>query len=200
MAEDKNGLQLSNQTNSGYKFVTTFFDGPNVGKFAAFAELTNDRMRELGRIYGKNFPGIADFQIITLGIYDDVRDAAHVGQRFYGKGTVDRNNNLQNLFDNRKGVISIPPLEWKHEPDLERMEAAKKRSEGTAINRAGKLDIQDAIGKFYSEHRSEYKISANDAPDIRKVMAEFLEALDRPTSNTDLLMAAEEAFLPYYRK
>lgn len=198
MAIDRNGLHLSNQTNSGYKFVTTFFDGPYVGKFAAFAELTNDRMRELNRDFGATYPGLNDSHICILGMYDDVRDAAHVAQTFQGEGTVDRNANLQNLFDGRNETLATSPM-WDHTPDLERMEAAKKRTEGNASNRAGKLDIQSALAKFHGEHITEYNITAKHAPAIRKVMAEYIEALDQAPTNADLLAAAEEAF-QLYRK
>jgi len=197
MAIDRNGLHLSNQTNSGYKYVTTFFDGPYVGKFVAFADLTNDRMRELNRDFGDRYPGLNDSHVVILGMYDDVRDAAHVAQTFQGEGTTDRNSNLLNLFDGRRETLSTPPEEWKHDPDQERMEAAKKRSEGNASNRAGKLTIQSALAKFHSNHALEYKISGKQAPVIRKAMAEYIEALEQPPTNADLLAAAEEAFRPY---
>lgn len=196
MASDRNGLHLSNKTNSGYEFVTTFFDGPYVGKFAAFADLTNDKMRELNRDFGALYPGLNDSHICILGMYDDVRDAAYVAQSFQGEGTIDRNSNLQNLFDGRSEAIVTPP-KWEFEPDQERMAAAKKKTEGNASNRAGKLTIQDALAKFNNEHGAEYNITGKHAPAIRKVMADYVEALGQAPTNAELLVAAEEAFRPY---
>lgn len=115
MATDANGLILSNTSDSGYRHVTTLFDGPLVGKFIAFADVPaelQDDCQAHKLIHGRDVFGFKN--VIVLGIFDDVRDAAFVGQTFFGKSATNRNANLVSLFAGDKDVIPTQIPVWQH--------------------------------------------------------------------------------------
>lgn len=117
ISTDKNGLVLSNISSSGYKFVTQLFDGPMVGKWLAFADVPEE-LRAESREYKKTngvYGTLGFDNVIILGVYDDVRDAAFIGQSFYGNNADDRNMNLEALFAGDTSVVPTQCPDWEHE-------------------------------------------------------------------------------------
>ena len=196
---DKNGLELSGHSDSGYKFVTTFLAGPLAGKFIAFADVKAGDLQELNQQYAGNIKGFFGFKnVVGLGVFDSVLDAAYVGQQFYGTCSDDRDDNLAELFAGNDSVVAEPDQQWDHEPDFDSMERGTKRAKYRAANpRAKKLSIQEAIVKFNKEHVGEYNVSIKEAPAIRKAMDIALRQVIGRVSNMDLLEAAEAAFAPF---
>ena len=195
---DKNGLQLSSNSDSGYKFVTTFFEGPLQGKFIAFADVTGDERQYKNSQLKTRVPGFFGFKnVMALGVYDDVRDAAFVGQNFYGEDSSTRNDNLDMIFEGSESVIPTPRVDWKHDPNYDQIEGARKRALKRNTNRVGKLDVQGAIAKFFKDSGADYNVGVKDAPAIREAMNDYLDTLGRSPKNNDLMKAAELAFEEY---
>jgi len=193
MATDKNGLQLSNQSDSGYKFVTTLFDGPLAGKFIAFADVLGDQRQYRNNEHGKRVDGFFGFKnVLALGVYDDVRDAAYVGQHFYGEDSASRNANIDALFEGNESVIPRPTGKpWQHDPDYSSIEKAKTRAKKRV-----KIDIQQGLHSFHKAHGADYSVKATDAKAIRAAMKAHIDSIEKP-KNSDVLEAARLAFEPY---
>ena len=195
---DKNGLLFSNHSDSGYRFVTTFFDGPLVGKFIAFADVNGDRLQRMNLIHANRVTGFFGFKnVVALGIYSDVRDAAHVGQQFYGSGADERDSNLEALFAGNESVIVKPPSGWLHDPDYNQLESAKNRSIKRAASRA-KINVQKTMYDFNKAHGAEYNVYPSDAAAIRDAMKSYLASLAKP-KQIDAVEAARLAFEPYLK-
>lgn len=194
MVTDKNGLILSNQSDSGYKFVTTLFEGPLAGKFIAFADVVGDERQHKNMQHGKRVEGFFGFKnVLALDVYDDVRDAAYVGQTFYGEDNAARNANVDALFEGNERVIPtlIGKKEWQHDPDYANMEKAKTRAAGRKT-----LDVQQAIHDFNKSNGADYTVKAADAKDIRTAMTDYLKTIKKP-KNSDMMEAARLAFEPF---
>jgi len=193
MATDKNGLTLSNQSDSGYKFVTTLFDGPLAGKFIAFADVVGDERQHRNNQHGKRVEGFFGFKnVLALGVFDDVRDAAYVGQMFYGEDNAARNANVDALFEGNESVVPHSPKKaWKHDPDYATMEKAKTRAAGRVT-----LDVQAALAAFHKTNAADYSVKATDAKGIRKAMNDHLKTIKKP-KNSDVMEAARLAFAPF---
>lgn len=193
MAEDKNGLTLSNQSDSGYKFVTTLFEGPLAGKFIAFADVVGDERQHKNMQHGKRIQGFFGFKnVLALEVFDDVRDAAYVAQTFYGEDNATRNTNVDALFEGNERVIPTPPRkDWQHDPDYLTMEKAKTRAAGRKT-----LDVQQALHNFNKSNGADYTVKAADAKDIRTAMVEYLKTIKKP-KNDDMMEAARLAFEPF---
>jgi len=192
MKTDKNGLILSNQSDSGYKFVTTFFKGPLAGRYVAFADVTGNERQHQNSLHGKRVDGFLGYKnVVALGVYDDVRDAAYVGQQFYGGDSGTRNANLDALFEGNESVVPICTQKWEHDPDLTQMEKAKVRAAGR-VN----IDVQQALSNFYKENGSAYKVSGKNAQAIRDSMNAYLGPIEK-IKNSDMMEAARLAFEPF---
>ena len=192
MKTDKNGLVLSNQSDSGYKFVTTLFKGPLAGKYIAFADVTGNERQYQNSLHGKRVDGFFGYKnVVALGAYDDVRDAAYVGQHFYGDSSSTRNANLDALFEGDESVIPVCQQKWNHDPDFVQMEKAKVRAAGR-VN----IDVQQALSNFYKENSSTYKVSAKNAQAIRDSMNAYLGTIEK-IKNSDMMEAARLAFEPF---
>lgn len=194
---DKNGLLLSNNSDSGYMYVTTLFDGPLEGKFIAFAKVP-EYLRDARSQFGASFDGSsAAFgynDTLTLGIFDDVRDAAFIGQHFNGNSVEDKNDNLERLFAGLYGKLPKTP-NWSHDPNYQQMESARQRSIKRAASRA-KIDIQKTLSAFHQEHGAEYNVKPTDAKAIRAFMNAYLGTIEKP-KQADAIEAARLAFEPY---
>lgn len=193
MATDGNGLILSNQSDSGYKFVTTLFEGPLAGKFIAFADVLGDQRQYLNSQHGKRVDGFFGYKnVVALSVHDDVRDAAYVGQTFYGEDSASRNANIDALFEGNESVIAKPIGKvWQHEADYASMDKAKAR----AVKRV-KIDIQQGLFDFHTANAADYTVKAKDAKDIRAAMKAHLDTIEKP-KNDDVKEAARIAFEPY---
>ncbi len=192
-SHDKNGLEFSAQSDSGYKFVTTLFDGPLAGKFIAFADVLGDERQYKNNEHGKRVDGFFGYKnVLALGVYDDVRDAAYVGQSFYGEDSASRNANVDALFEGNERVIPTPPTkEWQHDPDYVSMEKAKVRA-----RKRVKIDIQQGLHNFHKANLGDYSVKATDAKVIRAAMKAHIDAIEKP-KNSDVEEAARLAFEPY---
>lgn len=191
---DKNGLILSSQSDSGYKFVTTLFDGPLVGKFIAFADVVGDERQyqnsQRGRGRVKGFFGHKN--VLALGVFDDVRDAAFIGQAFYGEDNAHRNNNVDMLLEGNEAVLpKLPRKKWEHEADKDSMDRGKKRHGNRAT-----IVVQEALAEFYKNNKDDYTVTAEDAVAIRSTMNEYLDAIKKP-KNSDIRDAAKIGFEPF---
>lgn len=195
MATDKNGLILSNQSDSGYKFVTTLFDGPLAGKFIAFADVVGDDRQHRNNQHGKRVAGFFGFKnVLALSVHDDVRDAAYVGQHFYGEDNASRNANVDTLFEGNESVVPTPIGKvWQHDPDYATMDKAKTRATGRVT-----LTVQDALAAFHKANRANCNAKASDAEDIRNTMTAYLKGFKKP-KNSDVMEAAKLAFEPYMK-
>ena len=204
VGKDQNGLEFSSQSGSGYKFVTTLLNGPLKGKFIAFADVHGDELQELNKEHGTRVPGFFGHKnVVALGVYDDVRDAAYVGQKFYGGSPEARDHNLRELFSGNESVVPKAPGHWKYEPDWDQINAAKEKMMGAAKSRAATreknkvtLDVQKALGLYYQQHKDEYNVPTQDAGKIRNAMNAIMARIKRPT-NQDFMDAAQAAFAPY---
>jgi hypothetical protein len=137
VSTDANGLILSNNSSSGYKFVTRLFSGPMVGKWLAFADVPEE-LRAESREYKKTngISGTLGFEnVIILGVYDDVRDAAFIGQSFYGNNADDRNTNLEALFAGDTSVVPTQCPNWNHEACAASIARATARATAKAMKR-----------------------------------------------------------------
>lgn len=191
-SHDKNGLELSSKSSSGYRFVTTFFEGTLAGKFIAFADVKEEGLQAQNLEHEKRITGFFGFKnVVALGIFDDVRAAAFVGQNFYGSNADNRDMNLEALFNGDDSVVPVPPAAWDHEPDHDRMAGAKKR-----VARRANVDVQEALAAFYKEHGTGYNVKSTDAKDIRATMNAYLGTLDMP-KQSDAAEAARIAFEPF---
>jgi len=193
MATDKNGLILSSQSDSGYKFVTTLFDGPLAGKFIAFADIVGDERQHRNSQSEKRVHGFFGYKnVMALGVYDDVRDAAYVGQAFYGEDNASRNANVDALLEGNELVVPVPPRkDWKHDPDHDSMKKAKSRA-----SKRTTLDVQSAVASFHKANGADYNVKASDAKEIRAAMTAYLKTIKKP-NNADMMEAARLAFEPF---
>jgi len=84
IGRDANGLELSNVSGSGYKYVS-MVDTPQLkGKYIAFAKIDNEDLQQMNIESGSNkrIPGYFGHKnTVGLAIFDDIRDAAYVGQK-----------------------------------------------------------------------------------------------------------------------
>ena len=192
---DKNGLMLSNSSDSGYRFVTTLFEGPLAGKFIAFADVKTDELQRFNMDRGNQITGFFGFKnVVALGVFDDVRAAAYVGQEFYGNDADHRDSNLYDLFSGDESVIPVPPKEWMHDPDFDSMARAKKR-----VQKRAKVDVQQALHAFHKDHGADYNVKTNDRKVINNIRANvtaYLGTLDKP-KQSDANEAVRLAFEPY---
>ena len=125
-------------------------------------------------------------------MYDDVRDAAYVGQTFYGEDNATRNLNVDALFEGNESVVPrVPTKEWQHEPDYTSIEKAKTRASGRVT-----LDVQRALANFHKANAADYNVKASDAKAIRKAMTDYLKTIKKP-KNSDVMESARIAFDPY---
>ena len=203
---DKNGLEFSNVSGSGYKHASVV-DTPDLkGKFIAYAKVGGEDMQELNiqSDSNKRIPGFFGHKdTVGLAIFDDIRDAAYVGQTFNSKSTQERDANLLELFSGNESVIPKPPGKWEHEPDWDRVAAAAdkmtdagaKRKATLAKNKVT-LNPQLALAKFFKERGAEYNVGKNDAGTIRGAIEATIAAIKKPT-DSDFMDAAEQAFEPY---
>lgn len=140
MATDSNGLILSKTSDSGYRHVTTLFNGPLVGKFIAFADVPvnlQDDCQAYKIQHGRDVFGFKN--VIVLGIFDDVRDAAFVGQTFFGKSAINRDANLTALFAGDTSVIPTQIPTWQNAPCAVSIAAgAQRHVSRTTTAKAGK--------------------------------------------------------------
>lgn len=137
MTTDANGLELSNISNSGYRHVTVLFDDPEFsGMFIAFADVPVDLQADCREYKAKNGDSAFGYQnVVTLGVFADVRDAAYVGQTFYGLSVDDRNANLVELFSGNRSVIPANIPTWNHPANAATMAAAVKRKATRTVSR-----------------------------------------------------------------
>ena len=207
VGKDMNGLEFSSQSGSGYKFVTTLLNGPLKGKFIAYAKVSDPDMQEMNIETGSNkrIPGFFGHKdTVGLAVFDDVRDAAYVGQKFNSENPQERHNNLLELFSGNESVVPKSPGKWQYDPDWEQMNAAKEKMMGVAQSRAATreknkvtLDVQKALGLYYQQHKDEYDVNpAQDATKIRNAMNVIIARVKKPTDQ-DFMDAAQAAFAPY---
>ena len=204
--KDKNGLEFSNVSGSGYKHASVV-DTPELkGKFIAYAKVGGEEMQAMNIESGSNrrIPGFFGHKdTVGLAIFDDISDAAYVGQAFNGKNTKDRDNNLLELFSGNEFVIPKPPGKWEHEPDWDRVKAASEKMSDVGVKRKATmaknkvtLNPQLALAKFHKERGSEYNVGRDDAATIRGAIEAVMANIKRPT-DADFMNAAEQAFAPY---
>ena len=184
---DKNGLELSTKSGSGYKFVTIYND-----KFIAFADVP-----EYLQEYRKINDNICDFygfkNVVALGEFDDVRDAALVGQRFFGENIQERDKNLSSLMAGDRGVIPKANILWEYDRAEEYVQNAIEKKNKLQSNK-GSLNIQTVLFEYYTINKDKFQnVTKNDIPEIRKDMIGYLEMSDKK-NKTEFFKAAEYAF------
>jgi len=194
MATDKNGLTLSNASDSGYKFVTTLFEGPLAGKFVAFADVKTAELQRLNKSHAHGINGFFGFKnVVPLGVFDDVRDAAYVGQTFHAGNADDRDDNLAELYAGNESVIPKSLTDWDNPADVTSMKKAATRAK---TRRMGKTfdakKAETAIDKFANNFKS-YKIGNMD---VRVILERMKELFDNGTS---LTLSAETVCSDYQR-
>jgi hypothetical protein len=195
---DDNGLMLSERAYSGYKFVTVLFDGPYAGKYIAFADVPSHLQKQKAAFGSNNCFGFSNIQ--TLGVFDDVRDAAYVGQTFFNEG---RDENLVKFFAGDMSVVPVPPSTWKYEPHIVHYNNFKKASDKYKEKLMNKIrsDIkqniknsQDAFYFVYSKNKDKYNITKDDVANIRMEIEQH-----HPRLNIEYICAAEMALEQYIR-
>lgn len=200
--KDKNGLAFSNVSGSGYKYAGVVDTPALKGKFIAYAKVSGDEMQEMNIESGSNqrIPGFFGHKdTVGLAVFDDIRDAAYVGQKF----NENRDNNLLELFSGNESIVPKSPGKWEHEPDWDRVAMAADKMAGASEKRKATLaankptlDSQTAMAKFYKERGSEYSVSGNDGKAIRGEIENIMKGNKRP-KDEDFMAAAEQAFEPY---
>lgn len=156
---DQNGLTLSNASDSGYKHVTTLFDGPLAGRFIAFADVTTNELQAMNKQYKHGIDGFFGFKnVVPLGVFDDVRDAAYVGQEFYGTSGDDRDENLEELFAGNTSVVAVPHGKWDNPADVVSMNKAKKRIKTRRMGKVFDPKKADKAVDVFANQRRLYKI------------------------------------------
>lgn len=194
MKTDENGLELSNQSSSGYRFVA-LYEGKT---FVAFADVVGDELQKLNQQHTSACDFYGFKNVVALGEFDDVRDAAYVGQKFYGSSVDERDQNLEEFFAGNTSVIATPPMSWKHDPDFIQIDRAKERT----ANRKNKVyvpkkDVQTALYDYYKDTQGQFKVTKDDTSAIRQVMEEYIDLLDGRPNNNDYMDAAKNAFEAY---
>jgi hypothetical protein len=200
---DDNGLALSNATNSGYMMATLITGGKDVGKFLAYVWLPEvDELRELRRKFGqKMYYGYENVQ--GLAIYENVLDAAYVGQEF-NKNLIE---NLISLYNGDDSVIATPPQSFPYGPaenaqikiDIIQTKInnrPKQTNNGPIDFKARKTPEDKAQYVFldiFNKNRGNYNITKEDVKNIRDVI--LMQQPERDYN--DWLLAAELALEPY---
>lgn len=134
MTTDANGLTLSNQSDSGYLYCSTLVNMP--GKFIAFAKVPIELRADCHAFKATTDNNIFGYDdTVVLGVFDDSRDAAFVGQTFCGTSFEDRNNNLVELFSGNTSVIPTIIPTWDHPANVVAMAAGAARKATRATSR-----------------------------------------------------------------
>ena len=196
---DKNGLKLSNTTDSGYYLVSMLSKGSLAGKFIPYANVHGEDLQAAKVSFersqgGSLVPGFFGHKnVIGLTVEDDVRDAAYIAQKF----SSDLELNLMELFDGNMSVIPKPPGNWQHPPAeeaIERMKKAGERAPRKMKPREPKLDAQTALAKVWGDNKGMYKVTGSDAPALRA------DIESRNPANNQEFIAAATAALEKFKK
>ncbi len=177
--KDANGLRLSGVAGSGYYLVATLPFEEFAGKFIAYAYIADPDLQKAGkdfeRDHGPMVPGFFYIManVVGLGVFDDVRDAAYVAQEFTEDDLYDL------LLDGDESVIATPPAGGWEYPAVDVPPREKRTRRG-----AKRLDAQLALAQVWGVDRAAYSATMADAPALRKAIitsdphgnAEFLEA------------------------
>lgn len=191
---DKNGLKLSNSTDSGYFLVSMLSSGNLAGKFIPYANVHGEDLQVAKVAFergqgGSLVPGFFGHKnVIGLSVEDDVRDAAYVAQSF----SDNLENNLEELFDGNMSVIPKSPGNWKHPPAEQAIERMKKAGERKPRRHEPKLTAQTALAQVWGENKGKYNVSGKDAPALRADIES-----QNPSSNNDFIIAATNALEKY---
>ena len=208
IGRDENGLEFSKFSGSGYKFVATLATGPLKGKFIAFAKIEDTDLRQMNKEHGVRVPGFFGHEnTIGLAVFDDIRDAAFVGQTFNGDNDNVRDGNLLDLFSGNESIIPKSPGNWKHEPDWDiinaAIENASVKSGKAAITREKNrltLNTQTALANFNKEYGGNYNVTMNDAGGIRASIDDYIDNLKSNPKDSDYMNAAKQAFEPFRKQ